>query len=79
MTMTMIWGYTQMYYPLGMGPAVSQHETSRPPNFRKNMIFVGSLRFAVVFLGVTAIKFVPVSFVETVKASAPIFTVLISK
>ena len=78
MMMTAVWGYTQMYYPLGMGSA-SQHESPRPPNFRKNMVFVGSLRFAVVFLGVTAIKFVPVSFVETVKASAPIFTVLISK
>ena len=30
------------------------------------------------FLGLVSIKFVPVSFTETIKSSAPIFTVVIS-
>ena len=35
-------------------------------------------RFLTVFLGLVSIKFVPVSFTETIKSSAPIFTVVIS-
>ena len=42
------------------------------------MMFFVSARFLTVFLGLVSIKFVPVSFTETVKSSAPIFTVAIS-
>lgn len=45
---------------------------------QKPTIILGSLRFFVVFLGVISINWVAVSFAETVKSSAPIFTVLIS-
>ncbi len=36
-------------------------------------------RFLVVFLGLIALKYVAVSFTETVKSSAPLFTVAISR
>lgn len=50
-------------------------------NFPKmhNVILVGSLRFSTVFLGLVALWYVPVSFAETVKSSAPVFTVVISR
>ena len=35
--------------------------------------------FLVVFLGLVALKYVAVSFTETIKSSAPIFTVFISR
>ena len=38
-----------------------------------------SHRFCTVFLGLLALEFVEVSFTETVKSSAPIFTVLIAR
>lgn len=44
-----------------------------------NVILVGSLRFSTVFLGLVALWYVPVSFAETVKSSAPVFTVVISR
>ncbi|XP_077531937.1 solute carrier family 35 member E2A-like isoform X2 [Haemaphysalis longicornis] len=43
-----------------------------------NVILVGCLRFSTVFLGLVALWYVPVSFAETVKSSAPVFTVVIS-
>ncbi|CAN7988333.1 unnamed protein product, partial [Ixodes pacificus] len=36
-------------------------------------------RFSTVFLGLVALWYVPVSFAETVKSSAPVFTVVISR
>lgn len=36
-------------------------------------------RFTTVFLGLVALNYVTVSFTETVKSSAPAFTVLISR
>lgn len=36
-------------------------------------------RFSTVILGLVALKYVAVSFTETVKSSAPIFTVLIAR
>ena len=46
------------------------------PDSKSDISF--SLRFLTVFLGLVALKFVAVSFTETVKSSAPIFTVVIS-
>lgn len=43
------------------------------------MILVGSMRFSTVVLGLVALKYVAVSFTETVKSSAPLFTVFISQ
>ncbi|XP_032719063.1 solute carrier family 35 member E2A isoform X4 [Lontra canadensis] len=43
------------------------------------MLFVGLMRFATVVLGLVSLKNVAVSFAETVKSSAPIFTVIMSR
>jgi solute carrier family 35 protein E2 len=40
------------------------------------MLAVGAMRFATVILGLVGLKYVPISFVETVKSSAPFFTVV---
>lgn len=50
-----------------------------PPNFLVTMLFVGLMRFATVVLGLVSLKNVAVSFAETVKSSAPIFTVIMSR
>ncbi|XP_029802901.1 solute carrier family 35 member E2A [Suricata suricatta] len=58
-----------------------QHKTrlSYPPNFIMIMLFVGLMRFATVVLGLVSLKNVAVSFAETVKSSAPVFTVIMSR
>uniref|UniRef100_A0A6I8NUF5 Solute carrier family 35 member E2B n=1 Tax=Ornithorhynchus anatinus TaxID=9258 RepID=A0A6I8NUF5_ORNAN len=58
-----------------------QHKTriAYPPNFIMIMLFVGLMRFATVVLGLVSLKNVAVSFAETVKSSAPIFTVIMSR
>ncbi|XP_043225764.1 solute carrier family 35 member E2B-like [Amphibalanus amphitrite] len=57
-----------------------QSSTSiRSPTFLLNMLVVGILRFGTVVLSLVSLKFVAVSFTETVKSSAPLFTVLISR
>lgn len=58
-----------------------QHKArlSFPPNFILTMLFVGLMRFATVVLGLVSLKNVAVSFAETVKSSAPIFTVIMSR
>lgn len=77
MWVTLVLGFVQMYFPLGMFQA---HERKvAPPNFYLNMLLVGTLRFATVLLGLIALNYVEVSFTETVKSSAPAFTVLISR
>eukprot|EP00929_Paragymnodinium_shiwhaense_P091316 TRINITY_DN51315_c0_g1_i1.p1 TRINITY_DN51315_c0_g1~~TRINITY_DN51315_c0_g1_i1.p1 ORF type:complete len:373 (-),score=62.37 TRINITY_DN51315_c0_g1_i1:356-1474(-) len=40
--------------------------------------FVGGMRFATVILGLVSLKYVAASFTETIKASAPFFTVVIA-
>lgn len=76
MVMTTSLGFLQMYLPLGFYKAVKRE--GKPPNFWRNMVIVGSMRFSTVVLGLVALKFVAVSFTETIKSSAPIFTVGIS-
>ncbi|XP_050411738.1 solute carrier family 35 member E2A [Patella vulgata] len=77
MVMTTVFGFIQMYLPLGMYTPVDRE--GKPPNFWRNMILVGTMRFGTVVLGLVALKFVAVSFTETVKSSAPLFTVFISQ
>lgn len=48
-------------------------------NFSRNLITVGSLRYSTILLGLIALWFTEVSFAETVKSSAPVFTVVISR
>ena len=49
------------------------------PTFARDMSIVGLLRGLTVVLGLIALEHVPVSFVETIKATAPAFTVLFAK
>ena len=77
MLMTAICGFVQMYYPCGMYKASTR--LIRPPGFYKHMMLVGCTRFATVVLGLVALNYVAVSFTETIKSSAPLFTVLISR
>ncbi|XP_076451424.1 solute carrier family 35 member E2A-like [Babylonia areolata] len=77
MVMTTTFGFIQMYLPLGFYVPVDRE--GKPPNFWRNMLLVGTMRFSTVVLGLVALKFVAVSFTETVKSSAPLFTVFISQ
>lgn len=74
---TTVIGCLKMFVPC----CLYQHKsrTEYPPNFVMIMLFVGLMRFTTVVLGLVSLKNVAVSFAETVKSSAPIFTVIMSR
>ncbi|XP_073675457.1 solute carrier family 35 member E2A-like [Garra rufa] len=77
MLTTTVIGCVKMFVPCPL-----YHHKSRPeypPNFLMIMLFVGLMRFTTVVLGLVSLKNVAVSFAETVKSSAPIFTVIMSR
>ncbi|XP_068454596.1 solute carrier family 35 member E2A-like [Clinocottus analis] len=76
MLFTTVVGFIKMFVPC----CLYQHKsrTEYPPNFIMIMLFVGLMRFSSVVLGLVSLKNVAVSFAETVKSSAPIFTVIMS-
>ncbi|KAM6929336.1 solute carrier family 35 member E2A-like [Lycodopsis pacificus] len=77
MLSTTVIGFLKMYVPC----CLYQHKTRTeyPNNFIMIMLFVGLIRFTTVVLGLVSLKNVAVSFAETVKSSAPIFTVIMSR
>ncbi|XP_061625162.1 solute carrier family 35 member E2A-like [Phyllopteryx taeniolatus] len=77
MLSTTIIGFLKMFVPC----CLYQHKSRNdyPPNFIMIMLFVGLMRFTTVVLGLVSLKNVAVSFAETVKSSAPIFTVIMSR
>ncbi|KAK3540484.1 hypothetical protein QTP70_032443 [Hemibagrus guttatus] len=77
MLSTTVIGCVKMFVPC----CLYQHKsrTDYPPNFLMIMLFVGLMRFTTVVLGLVSLKSVAVSFAETVKSSAPIFTVIMSR
>jgi len=77
MLMTLTFGFIQMYLPCGMYKPTIRY--SKPPGFIKHMLMVGTMRFTTVILGLVALNYVAISFTETIKSSAPIFTVFISR
>lgn len=77
MLMTTTCGFIQLYYPCGMYKPAPR--LLRPPGFYRHMVLVGCTRFTTVILGLVALNYVAVSFTETIKSSAPLFTVLISR
>jgi solute carrier family 35 protein E2 len=77
MLMTALCGFIQMYFPCGMYQASPR--LTRPPGFYKHMTLVGCTRFMTVVSGLVSLNYVAVSFTETIKSSAPLFTVFISK
>ncbi|XP_044750814.1 solute carrier family 35 member E2A-like [Coccinella septempunctata] len=77
MLITASCGFLQLYFPCGMyKPNQRLH---KPPGFYRHMVLVGCTRFLTVVLGLVALNYVAVSFTETIKSSAPMFTVLISR
>lgn len=77
MLMTATCGFIQLYFPCGMYKPTQR--LSKPPGFFRHMVLVGCFRFFTVVLGLIALNYVAVSFTETIKSSAPLFTVLISR
>ncbi|XP_051913347.1 solute carrier family 35 member E2A-like [Hippocampus zosterae] len=77
MLSTTIIGFLKMFVPCCLYQHKSRSEY--PPNFIMIMLFVGLMRFTTVVLGLVSLKNVAVSFAETVKSSAPIFTVIMSR
>ncbi|XP_005404254.1 PREDICTED: solute carrier family 35 member E2-like [Chinchilla lanigera] len=77
MLSTTLIGCAKVFVPC----CLHQHKPrlSYPPSFITTMLFVGLMRFATVVLGLVSLKNVAVSFAETVKSSAPIFTVIMSR
>lgn len=62
----------------GSSSGLGERRSFRICALSRGLIVVGSLRFSTIFLGLVALWFVPVSFAETVKSSAPVFTVIVS-
>ncbi|CAH1130280.1 unnamed protein product [Ceutorhynchus assimilis] len=77
MLMTATCGFIQLYFPCGMYKPAQR--LNKPPGFYRHMVLVGSFRFTTVVLGLVALNYVAVSFTETIKSSAPLFTVVISR
>ncbi|MEQ2201564.1 hypothetical protein XENOCAPTIV_014307 [Xenoophorus captivus] len=77
MLSTTLIGCLKMFIPCCLYQHKSRSEY--PPNFIMIMLFVGLMRFTTVVLGLVSLKNVAVSFAETVKSSAPIFTVIMSR
>lgn len=77
MLSTTVIGFFKMFVPCCLYQHKSRAEF--PPNFLMIMLFVGLMRFTTVVLGLVSLKNVAVSFAETVKSSAPIFTVIMSR
>eukprot|EP01062_Namystynia_karyoxenos_P056236 TRINITY_DN47203_c0_g1_i1.p1 TRINITY_DN47203_c0_g1~~TRINITY_DN47203_c0_g1_i1.p1 ORF type:complete len:373 (+),score=140.16 TRINITY_DN47203_c0_g1_i1:109-1119(+) len=50
-----------------------------PKSFYRDMVIVGLMRLTTVVLGLVSLKHVAVSFTETVKSSAPFFTVIFAQ
>lgn len=80
MTFTAVFGFLKMYGPAFMGQkqlAIQNSQSTK--TFLLDMALVGFMRFATVMLGLVSLKYVAVSFTETVKSSAPFFTVIFSR
>jgi len=76
MTATIGLGYFARTMGMGMYPI--EQVPNRLSILSKDTIFIGCLRFSTAFLGLYALKYVEVSFTETVKSTAPAFTLILS-
>mmetsp|Transcript_26813 Transcript_26813/g.60613 ORF Transcript_26813/g.60613 Transcript_26813/m.60613 type:complete len:333 (-) Transcript_26813:323-1321(-) len=81
MVTTAVFGSFKMYGPLCLGGKAQPTPLTSQPlrNFLFDMLVVGIMRFATVMAGLVSLKFVAVSFTETVKSSAPFFTVIFAR
>ena len=77
MSAVIILGYFQRRHPLGLFPIdAGATTTDKISLFSKDLVIIGSFRFITVYLGLYALKYVEVSFTETVKSTAPAVTLL---
>ena len=60
-------------------PGTPSKSITKSAHFIRDMSIVGILRGLTVVLGLVALEHVPVSFVETIKATAPAFTVVFAR
>ena len=85
MVSTAVYGAAKVYGPNMFGAKDIVRERKQRwagmsrREFAIDMCTVGSMRFATVILGLVALNNVAVSFVETIKASAPFFTVFVAR
>ena len=82
MVFTASFGAVSMFGPqlLGVGKPQVTPLSSRPlRSVLCDMAVVGCMRFLTVVLGLVSLKYVAVSFTETVKSSAPFFTVIFAR
>lgn len=83
--MCSIGGYFHVKVPIGMISTTPHAQDTSPKRlfrkerFSKILIIVGCLRFSTLLFGLIALWFAPVSFAETVKSAAPVFTVLLAR
>ena len=81
MVSTASFGALKMYGPYLVGgkPQLSPLSSQPWRNFVFDMLLVGVMRFATIMAGLLSLKFVAVSFTETIKSSAPFFTVIFAR
>jgi len=83
MLMCTTWGFVQLKYSCGLYTVRSSStlmtQSQRLRIFQPSMLILGTLRFTTVVMGLVTLNYVAVSFTETVKSSAPLFTVIMSR
>jgi len=81
MLMCIVFGFIQIKYSWGLfasHPISTSLTTNGYKFLQPSMAILGTLRFTTLVLGLTSLNYVAVSFIETIKSSAPIFTVIIA-
>jgi solute carrier family 35 protein E2 len=81
--MCIVGGYFHTKVPLGMISSATRVTgdvklLSGRTSYSRLYVLVGCLRFSTLVFGLVALWFAPVSFAETVKSAAPVFTVILS-
>lgn len=79
MVCSVIFGAFKMYLPCCLFHRTSgHHQDGHKFHFFRNMAILGWMRFATIVCSLITLKYVAVSFSETIKSSAPIFTAIIA-
>lgn len=79
MVCSVIFGALKMYLPCCLFHRTSgHHQDGHKFHFFRNMAILGWMRFATIVCSLITLKYVAVSFSETIKSSAPIFTAIIA-
>lgn len=79
MVCSVIFGAFKMYLPCCLFHRTSgHHQDGHKFHFFRNMAILGWMRFATIVCSLITLKYVAVSFSETIKSSAPIFTAMIA-